>query len=220
LASRIHVYKGSTITVSWDAAICIHAAECVRGLPKVFDTARKPWVDADAASATAIMGVIERCPSGALKYQFGNGAKSERPAKANSITVAGDGPLHVRGEIEIVRGSDGGTVAKDTRVALCRCGQSANKPFCDRSHARTGFSDLGLVTGPAESKPTEAPAGPELRITLRPNGPLRLDGEVQIFDGGGRLAWQGREAALCRCGASKNKPFCDGSHRELGFMAE
>lgn len=220
MGSRIHVYKGTTITVTWDAAICIHAAECVRGLPKVFDTSRKPWVDANAASATAIMGVIERCPSGALKYQFGNGAKSERPAKTNAITVAGDGPLHVRGEIEIVRGSDGGAVAKDTRVALCRCGQSANKPFCDRSHAKTGFSDLGVVAGPTDAKPANAPAGSGLKVTLRPNGPLRLDGEMQIFDAGGRLAWQGQETALCRCGASKNKPFCDGSHREAGFVAD
>lgn len=220
MGSRIHVYKGTTITVTWDAAICIHAAECVRGLPKVFDTSRKPWVDANAASATAIMGVIERCPSGALKYQFGNGAKSERPTKSNAITVTGDGPLHVRGEIEIVRGSDGGVVAKDTRVALCRCGQSANKPFCDRSHAKTGFSDLGVVAGPADAKPASAPAEAGLKVTLRPNGPLRLDGEMQIFDAGGRLAWQGQETALCRCGASKNKPFCDGSHREAGFVAD
>ena len=192
----------------------------MRGLPKVFDTSRKPWVDADAASATAIMGVIERCPSGALKYQFGNGTKSERAAKANSVAVASDGPLHVRGEIAIVRGSDGATVAKDTRVALCRCGQSANKPFCDRSHAKIGFSDLGVVAAPAAAKPADAPHGPGLQITLRHNGPLRLDGELQIFDGGGRLAWQGQEAALCRCGASKNKPFCDGSHREAGFVAD
>ena len=220
MGSRIHVYKGNTITVSWDAAVCIHAAECVRGLPKVFDTSRKPWVDADAASATAIMGVIERCQSGALKYQFGNGTKSERAAKANSVAVASDGPLHVRGEIAIVRGSDGVTVAKDTRVALCRCGQSANKPFCDRSHAKTGFSDLGVVAAPAASKPAEAPHGLGLKITLRHNGPIRLDGDLQIFDGGGRLAWQGQEAALCRCGASKNKPFCDGSHREAGFVAD
>lgn len=221
MGSRIHVYKGTTITVTWDAAMCIHAAECVRGLPKVFDTSRKPWVDANAASATAIMGVIERCPSGALKYQFGNGAKSERPAKTNTITVTTDGPLHVRGELEIVRGSDSSVVAKDTRAALCRCGQSANKPFCDRSHAKTGFSELGVVTGPADAKPAAEPAGGSgLRITLRPNGPLRLDGEMQIFDGGGRLAWQGPETALCRCGASKNKPFCDGSHREAGFVAE
>jgi CDGSH-type Zn-finger protein/uncharacterized Fe-S cluster protein YjdI len=220
LGSRNHVYKGTTITVTWDAALCVHAAECVRGLPKVFDTSRKPWVDANAGSATAIMGVIERCPSGALKYQFGNGAKSERPAKANAVTVTCDGPLHLRGDLEVVRGSDGTVVAKESRLSLCRCGQSANKPFCDRSHVKAGFSELGAVANPAESKPAEPPAGSTLKVTLRPNGPLRLDGDLQMFDSGGRLAWQGVEAALCRCGASKNKPFCDGSHKEAGFVAE
>ena len=73
---------------------------------------------------------------------------------------------------------------------------------------------------PTESKPAEAPGGAKLKVTLRPDGPLRLDGEMQVFDSGDRLAWQGVEAALCRCGASKNKPFCDGSHREAGFVAE
>lgn len=220
MGSRIHVYKGNTITVTWDAARCVHAAECVRGLPKVFDTTRKPWVDADAGSATAIMGVIERCPSGALTYAFGNGAKSERPAKVSTVTVTCDGPLHVRGDIEIVRGSDGSTVAKGTRLALCRCGQSANKPFCDRSHAKASFSELGAVAVPLGSRPPEPAGSAALRITLRVNGPLRLDGDVQILDSGGRVAWQGVETALCRCGASKNKPFCDGSHKEAGFVAE
>ncbi len=220
MGSRVHVYKGSTITVTWDAARCVHAAECVRGLPKAFNTARKPWVDADAASATAIMGVIERCPSGALTYEFGNGAKSERPAKANSVAVTCDGPLHLRGDLELVGGPDGATIGKYTRLALCRCGQSSNKPFCDRSHTKAGFSELGAVAAPTEVKPAEPLGGTTLKITLRPNGPLRLDGEMQIFDGGSRLAWHGVETALCRCGASKNKPFCDGSHKEAGFVAE
>lgn len=220
MGSRVHVYKGSTITVTWDAARCVHAAECVRGLPKAFNTTRKPWVDANAASATAIMGVIERCPSGALTYEFGNGAKSERPARTNAVAVTCDGPLHLRGDLELVSGSDGGTIRKYTRLALCRCGQSANKPFCDRSHAKAGFSELGAVAAPTETKPAEPSGGTTLKITLRPNGPLRLDGEMQIFDGGGRLAWHGVETALCRCGASKNKPFCDGSHKEAGFVAE
>jgi CDGSH-type Zn-finger protein/uncharacterized Fe-S cluster protein YjdI len=219
LVSRVHVYKGTTITIVWDASLCVHAAECVRGLPKVFSTGRKPWVDANAASATAIMGVVERCPSGALKYEFGNGAKSERAAKSNAITVACDGPLHLRGDLEVVRGEDEGTVTKATRLTLCRCGQSANKPYCDRSHAKAGFSDLGAVANP-ESKPKEPAGGTTLKVTVRPDGPLRLDGEMQILDGGGRIAWQGVETALCRCGASKNKPFCDGSHREAGFVAE
>ena len=220
MGSRIHVYKGSTITVTWDAARCVHAAECVRGLPKAFNTARKPWVDANAASATAIMGVIERCPSGALTYEFGNGAKSERPAKTNSVTVDLRRPAAPAWRSRTrPRFGRRHHRTKYTRLALCRCGQSANKPFCDRSHTKAGFSELGAVSAPTEAKPAEPPGGTTLKITLRPNGPLRLDGEMQIFDSGGRLAWQGVETALCRCGASKNKPFCDGSHKEAGFVA-
>ena len=217
----MHVYKGDTITVTWDAGRCIHAAQCVRGLPKVFNPANKPWVDANAAAATAIMGVIERCPSGALHYEFGNGAKSERPAKSNTVTVTCDGPLNVRGDIEIVRGADATVFAKDTRLSLCRCGHSANKPYCDRSHIKAGFSDLGAVGAP-QAKPDDevVASSAKLKITLRPNGPLRLEGDVQILDSGGRPAWAGTAAAMCRCGASKNKPFCDGNHRETGFVAK
>ena len=49
---------------------------------------------------------------------------------------------------------------------------------------------------------------------------LILEGNVQIVASSGRLAWEGQKAVLCRCGASKNKPFCDGSHRKIGFEAE
>ncbi len=221
MSSRVHVYKGDTITVTWDAGRCVHAAQCVRGLPKVFNPAIKPWVDANAAAATAIMGVIERCPSGALHYEFGNGAKSERAARINTVTVACDGPLHVRGDLEIVRGADGTICAKDTRLSLCRCGHSANKPYCDRSHVKAGFSDLGAVGAPQAKPGEDTPpvSGGPLKITLRPNGPLRLEGDIQVLDSGGRQAWTGPATALCRCGASRNKPFCDGTHKEVGFVA-
>jgi Iron-binding zinc finger CDGSH type len=50
-----------------------------------------------------------------------------------------DGPLFVRGRLRIV-GDEGGVIREDTRVALCRCGGSANKPFCDGTHRRIGFT--------------------------------------------------------------------------------
>ncbi|MGD9410185.1 MAG: CDGSH iron-sulfur domain-containing protein, partial [Thiohalocapsa sp.] len=50
-----------------------------------------------------------------------------------------------------------------------------------------------------------------------PNGPLMLEGNLSIRAASGRVAWQGEKAFLCRCGASKNKPFCDGSHKDAGF---
>jgi CDGSH-type Zn-finger protein len=56
-------------------------------------------------------------------------------------------------------------------------------------------------------------------LTVKPlaDGPLLVNGNLTIRAGTGRVAWQGTTVALCRCGASKNKPFCDGSHREVGF---
>jgi len=62
----------------------------------------------------------------------------------NTILVTANGPLECRGEIEIVTAA-GTVVAKETETWLCRCGQSANKPFCDGTHKKTGFQAEGWV---------------------------------------------------------------------------
>ena len=56
----------------------------------------------------------------------------------NTIMVTNNGPLECRGELEIVT-VDGVIVAQETETWLCRCGQSANKPYCDGSHKTAGF---------------------------------------------------------------------------------
>ena len=61
-------YEGAEIDVSFDPEVCEHAAECVKGLPAVFDTARRPWIVPDAAPADEVAAQVERCPSGALQY--------------------------------------------------------------------------------------------------------------------------------------------------------
>ena len=55
--------------VVWDAARCRHAAECVRGLPEVFDTAKRPWIQPEHAAATAVERVVARCPTRALTFE-------------------------------------------------------------------------------------------------------------------------------------------------------
>jgi len=64
-------YVGPLIDVSFDGAVCQHAAECVRGMPAVFDTARRPWIDPGHADtpelALRLREVVGRCPSGALE---------------------------------------------------------------------------------------------------------------------------------------------------------
>ena len=133
-------YADDTIDISYDARRCIHAAECVRGLPAVFDTARRPWILPSGASADAIAAVIAKCPSGALHFARRDGGAAETPHEPTTIVPMPRGPLHVRGRVEL-RSADGGLIVEDTRLTLCRCGQSQNKPFCDNSHRTVGFDD-------------------------------------------------------------------------------
>lgn len=64
------LYTGPLVDVSFDGELCWHAAECVRGMPEVFDTAKRPWIDprhaADEAAADKLRDVVARCPSRAL----------------------------------------------------------------------------------------------------------------------------------------------------------
>ena len=62
----------------------------------------------------------------------------------------------------------------------------------------------------------------ETKITVRNNGPLRVEGEFAIYDQeGSAFGLAGRTTiSLCRCGHSANKPFCDGSHNKVGFHSE
>lgn len=206
-------YRSDSIEVTYDVKRCIHAAECVRGLPEVFDTERRPWIQPAAASADAIADVILRCPSGALHFTRMDGGAAEVPPIANQAVPTADGPLYLRGRL-LVQSPDGETLLEDTRVALCRCGMSANKPFCDNAH-RGGFADPGAISG----DDTQAPAAPPAALTITPtaNGPLKLRGRFVLASADGQHAIQCDGATLCRCGGSANKPFCDGTHRTRGF---
>lgn len=115
-------YEGDGIVVHWEPALCIHVAACIRALPGTFDP--------NAAA-------IEGCPTGALSYARTDGADQEQPEVPTTIEARQNGPLFVRGEIEI-RDAEGIT-RHATRAALCRCGASANKPYCDLSHRRIAF---------------------------------------------------------------------------------
>ena len=137
------IYRGTDIEVSFDGDICIHATECVRGLPAVFDRERRPWVFADNATAEEVSAVIERCPSGALQYRRLDGEPNERTGPVTTVTAVENGPLALRGDL-VVRHEDG-THERLPRAALCRCGQSKNKPFCDNSHLEAGFQAPGAT---------------------------------------------------------------------------
>jgi CDGSH-type Zn-finger protein len=126
------------------------------------------------------------------------------------VAVWENGPYAVRGDVRVA----GQTV---TRCTLCRCGASANKPFCDGSHVAAGFKATGELA-PPESLPDWDEAGP-LTVAALADGPLKVDGAHEVTSGTGHAAKRAERAFLCRCGASMNKPFCDGTHRKVGFTA-
>ncbi len=134
--AKLQTYAGDGFEVTYDPGTCIHAAECVRGLPEVFDPQARPWVRPGGAAPERIAEVVARCPSGALK--FVGRAEAAPGAGRTTVTLRPDGPLLLSGDLE-VRGPDGTVLFAGTRTALCRCGHSAKKPFCDGSHKAAGF---------------------------------------------------------------------------------
>jgi CDGSH-type Zn-finger protein len=200
-----------------------------------------------------------------------------------TIECKPNGPYVVK-NLDDLKDSRGGNVPLKPVVALCRCGGSANKPFCDGTHQSIGFSGTRLADPSADkrddyhgrkitihdnraicshagyctdglptvfkyrSEPWIDPDGAEVEaiiatirkcpsgalsyslggveyrdqqrapsITVTKDGPYAVVGGVRLID----QAWgQGASTehyTLCRCGASKNKPFCDGTHWSIGF---
>lgn len=121
-------YDGEGIVVGFDAHRCLHAAECVRGLPAVFDVDRRPWVQPDNAPADEVAEVIHRCPSGALQYH--RTMPDEVPDVPTHVSLHADGVLHLRGDLEVATPYG---PRHETRVMLCGCGATANTPYCDHS---------------------------------------------------------------------------------------
>jgi CDGSH-type Zn-finger protein/uncharacterized Fe-S cluster protein YjdI len=206
-------YSGKEITIRFDGKACIHSRNCVLGLPDVFQ-ANVPgeWIKPDNASVEDLIAVARSCPSGAITYERHDGGAEESAPDVNVIRVLENGPLAVTADLHI-EGHE-----PRTRATLCRCGASKNKPYCDGSHTEAGFTATGEL--PTEdSEPLEVRNG-RLEITPFPNGPLGFSGNVEICAGTGRTLNRTTKGALCRCGESKNKPYCDGSHNAAGFIAE
>ena len=214
-AKKSFNYPGESIDVQWSGQLCIHIAECGRAKGELFTGGRKPWCQPDLASDEEVEDVVKRCPTGALTYQYKDGSKEEAASPVNTVHIAYNGPLYFKGDLEIdADTSDAPGLA--FRAALCRCGQSKNKPFCDNSHEAAGFKDYGAV-GDKGDKLDET--GGKLSIKPLTDGPLLVKGNLSVTSGSGRVAWQGKQLAMCRCGASGNKPFCDGKHAEIGFKS-
>jgi len=131
-------------------------------------------------------------------------------AAANVLRVRPDGPNVVTGGIAVLTSTG---VRRMSTAVLCRCGRSEDKPFCDGAHVRTRFTDPARLPADLESAPASQGA---LTITPLPDGPNRCDGPLTILGVDGREATSS-SALLCRCGGSRTKPYCDGSHEKNGF---
>jgi CDGSH-type Zn-finger protein len=138
---------------------------------------------------------------------------SEIALPQNVAFTAPNGPLIATGELQIETGA---ATLSQPRASLCRCGASANKPFCDGSHRTVGFIDAGEAS-PSEPIVELTAVGPVV-FTPLPSGPLLANGSLCIQNAAKQTIANTTETAFCRCGASANKPFCDGSHSAVGFQ--
>jgi CDGSH-type Zn-finger protein/uncharacterized Fe-S cluster protein YjdI len=202
--------EGENIDIGFSGRRCIHSRNCVLGDPHVFvPNAKGQWIHPEAASVEKIVAIAESCPSGAITYIRKDGGPQEQPPVVNTVRIRENGPLALHAEIVL----DGETLF---RATLCRCGTSENKPFCDGSHSKSAFA----ATGEPPLKDTsalETRDGP-LQVSPTTNGPLKLEGNVEIVTGTGHTVDRTQRTFLCRCGHSANKPFCDGSHKRVGFV--
>lgn len=207
-------YVGKDITVRYNLKRCIHVEACIKGAPKVFQKDARPWIQPDNGDTDVTAAVVVRCPAGALHYARADGVAEEVTPPDNICTVETDGPIYVHGDLRLKTAE--GDVVKETRVALCRCGLSKNKPYCDNSHIDGGFKATGDVAdNSADTK--DADGGGELTMTAAKDGPVLLQGNFEIRSADGKHVFRASKGALCRCGASSNKPFCDGTHMVVSF---
>lgn len=154
MSQRLQVYETDQIRVTFDPKVCIHSGACLRTLPAVFDVSRRKWIDPTQADAQSVMAAVAKCPSGALRATLvtsvfralPDAPVPVSPAAASAapevtVTVREQGPLLVQGSFRVLR-ADGTVLSEGKNCALCRCGRSRNKPFCDNSHRTVDWTAL------------------------------------------------------------------------------
>ncbi|HET6564822.1 MAG TPA: CDGSH iron-sulfur domain-containing protein [Xanthomonadales bacterium] len=132
----------------------------------------------------------------------------------NEALITGAGPLRITGNLTIV-GEDG-SVAYANHIDLCRCGRSRNKPNCDGQHLDAEFLHSGRMQEVSDAPASDRPA--KITLSLNKDGPVTFRGRLRLHNSVGQECTKIR-GALCRCGQSTNKPFCDGSHEKVGFRS-
>ncbi|MEX0994451.1 MAG: CDGSH iron-sulfur domain-containing protein [Balneolaceae bacterium] len=135
----------------------------------------------------------------------------------NTIQIFENGPLYFHGNVE-VQDPEGNILLTKEKVALCRCGGSANKPVCDGTHKNIEFKGDAAADTSGLPAATEEKSG-KLILKSMENGPILVEGNYTIESGKNGSHTSEKKIALCRCGGSSNKPFCDGTHKEIGFKS-
>jgi CDGSH-type Zn-finger protein/uncharacterized Fe-S cluster protein YjdI len=211
--STVETVRGPGVQIRFDGARCIHSRHCVLDRPDVFvPNVKGAWIHPEWATPAELLELAHNCPSGAIRCEKLDGTAIETAPKVNVVHVRENGPLAFHAPLTIA------SVDEGLRATLCRCGASARKPFCDNSHVGIGFTASGEPeTTP--SAPLEQRDGPLAILPVR-NGPLHVIGNLEIVSGTGRTVNRVTECWLCRCGHSANKPYCDGSHKRVGFRSD
>lgn len=211
--AEVEQVASEAIEVEFEGRRCIHARHCVLGRPDVFvPNVAGAWIHPERATPEAVAEIAHRCPSGAIRYRRLDGGPGERAPAVNTVRVRENGPLAFHAPLAVA-GQPAGF-----RATLCRCGASRNKPYCDGAHAEAGF----VASGEPPTEPSEPLATRDGPLAVRPlrDGPLEVEGNLEIVSGTGRTLARATKAWLCRCGRSARKPYCDGSHRAAGFGAD
>lgn len=214
LQDGVECVETDDLVLLFEARRCIHARFCVTQAPTVFlANVEGPWLHPETLPPERVVEVAHACPSGAIRYRRRDGLPDETAPPVNLASLREGGPYAFRGVL-LLKGQ-----ALGYRATLCRCGASKNKPFCDGSHHEVGFDASGEPPTGNDTEMLPVRDGP-LNIEPQPNGPYVVRGNLEITSGTGRMVARVRVARLCRCGASQSKPFCDGSHERIGFLAE
>jgi CDGSH-type Zn-finger protein/uncharacterized Fe-S cluster protein YjdI len=213
--AEVEVVASESVELRFEARRCIHSRNCVLGRPDVFvPDVEGEWLHPERASAEEVAELAHNCPSGAIQYRRLDGRAQEGAPRVNTVRILENGPLAFHAALAIQSEAP----APAFRATLCRCGASQSKPYCDGSHHAAGFTATGEpAVGPMQS--LAARDGP-LEIVPAQNGPLLIKGALEVVSGTGQTIAKLASTALCRCGHSANKPYCDGSHTKVGFRAD
>jgi len=138
----IKEYSNEDITVVWKPKTCTHSKKCWKGLLQVFNPQNRPWINMDGATTARIKKQVDACPSGALTFVDKNESLERvEDSSTTKINILANGPLIVHGTIQL-EDAEGNVTEHTHKTALCRCGASGNKPFCDGSHVKAGFKAI------------------------------------------------------------------------------